>query len=490
MSGQALALVEKWGRFELKLACSEEPLAEEQPYLVCRFTNGLHYGEAEGFPAEAGSYLIRFMPGEEGIWTYVTQSSCPDMDGISGEFACTAPSPGNRGPVQVQDEAHFAYADGTRYVPLGTVSYAWHLGDEHLLEQTLESLQASPFNKLRMAVLPGSGQVAFAESAAARDSRAVPSYAAAGADTGKAWPGPDYFTRLDRLLARLDLAGIEAELVLFQPHTPCAEGLSLEDEERYVRYCAARYGAFRNVWWSLCEEPEAFAGRLPEDWNRLFRVLQEWDCGGHMRSLLSRPEAYDFGVPWVTHASLKSRDVRIASDLTKAYGKPVILDDCGGEGNLDTDWTGLNAEEMVCRLWEATARGGFAAYRECYLRPDGTQWQVQGGELGGVGIQRVAFLSHILESNPPGMSYNSDRYDAATLEIRGECYLQYFGPHRFAYRGFDLPEGRYEAELIDTWNMTITPLPGVWEGRFRIDLPGKLYYALRLRRQAAAEELS
>jgi hypothetical protein len=80
------------------------------------------------------------------------------------------------------------------------------------------------------------------------------------------------------------------------------------------------------------------------------------------------------------------------------------------------------------------------------------------------------------------MTYSSDRLDAATLEVRGEYYLQYFGPHRFAYREFALPEGKYEADVIDTWNMTVTPVAGMLEGRFRIDLPAKLYYALRIRK--------
>jgi hypothetical protein len=39
-------------------------------------------------------------------------------------------------------------------------------------------------------------------------------------------------------------------------------------------------------------------------------------------------------------------------------------------------------------------------------------------------------------------------------------------------------------EVIDTWDMTVTPLGGTFEGRFRVELPGKPYVAVRVRRWA------
>ena len=39
----------------------------------------------------------------------------------------------------------------------------------------------------------------------------------------------------------------------------------------------------------------------------------------------------------------------------------------------------------------------------------------------------------------------------------------------------------YEVEIIDTWNMTITPL-GRMRGFNRVEMPGKQYMALRIRK--------
>ena len=53
------------------------------------------------------------------------------------------------------------------------------------------------------------------------------------------------------------------------------------------------------------------------------------------------------------------------------------------------------------------------------------------------------------------------------------------GPFIFPILG--LPEeGRYEAEVIDTWEMTVESL-GTFEGQEPIELPGKPSLALQIR---------
>lgn len=39
---------------------------------------------------------------------------------------------------------------------------------------------------------------------------------------------------------------------------------------------------------------------------------------------------------------------------------------------------------------------------------------------------------------------------------------------------------RYKARVVDTWDMTEEELPGTFEGKFRIDLPGKQHMLLCL----------
>jgi len=48
----------------------------------------------------------------------------------------------------------------------------------------------------------------------------------------------------------------------------------------------------------------------------------------------------------------------------------------------------------------------------------------------------------------------------------------------------DLPQDAlYRVEVIDTWNMTITPLQKKFSGRSLIELPEKPYIAIRIIKQ-------
>jgi hypothetical protein len=279
--------------------------------------------------------------------------------------------------------------------------------------------------------------------------------------------------------------GIEADIILFHPYDRGHWGfdrMAPEADERYLRYVIARLGAFRNVWWSLANEYELME-KSAEDWERYFRIIRENDYGQHLRSIHNSREFYDFGKPWITHCSIRHKDVKLVSDCTKHYGKPVIIDECGYEGNLPARWGSLTAEDTAYQIWEGNARGGYVTHGEAYLHPENVIWWSHGGELRGESIARIAFLKALLDEAPEGVTYSRERHDASTLEIKGEYYLQYFGAHRFSFRNFSLPEeNKYKVELIDTWNMTITPQDGTFEGKFRIDLPSKPYYALRIQK--------
>ena len=64
---------------------------------------------------------------------------------------------------------------------------------------------------------------------------------------------------------------------------------------------------------------------------------------------------------------------------------------------------------------------------------------------------------------------------------QGEFYLYYFGVRQPGRWTFDLPkEANYRIEIVDTWEMTIVPLEGLFQGKSTVDLPGKPYMAVRI----------
>src|SRR5579885_134609 len=119
-AGSAAQSVERWGVFEASLPGP----SSGNPFLEVRFGAHFRFGhrvvDAEGFYDGGGTYRVRFMPDEPGEWSYTTFSNVAALDGKSGKFTVVAPSAKNHGPVRVRDTTHFAYEDGTPYVPIGT----------------------------------------------------------------------------------------------------------------------------------------------------------------------------------------------------------------------------------------------------------------------------------------------------------------------------------------------------------------------------------
>ncbi|GAB3412293.1 DUF5605 domain-containing protein [Flindersiella endophytica] len=257
---------------------------------------------------------------------------------------------------------------------------------------------------------------------------------------------PGRLAETEAAVRRLLADGVEAELVLRVPHSDLPETVS-------------RLAAFRNVWWCL-PEVDAEAARL----------IQEHDYGHHLLSVHG-PEGTDFGAPWQTHVSLRTDQVRLASVLTDHYGKPVVIDDCGLEGDRPDPRHSLTPQEMVVRVWEGVCRGGYVHHGTAYL-----------DDSPGESAPRIAFLQELLAEAPADLAYDRDDHYASMVRKPGEFYLQYYGPHRFPERTFSLPEGAYRVEVIDTWNQTIEELPGTYSGEVTVELPGLLYYAARITR--------
>jgi hypothetical protein len=465
--------VERWGVYEITLAGP----STGNPFVDVRLGGHFRYGnrvvDVEGFYDGEGTYRIRFMPDEVGRWTYTTTSNAPALDGKSGAFTATAPSAGNHGPVRVRYTTHFGYEDGTPYVPIGTTCYAWiHQGDR-LEEQTLETLRSAPFNKLRMCIFPKS----YAYN------RNEPVYYpyerdAAGTNDFTRF-NPRFFQHLERRVRDLEALGIEADLILFHPYDRWGYASMPPDaNDRYLRYVVARLAAYRNVWWSLANEYDLVKTKDMGDWDRFFRTVQESDPYQHLRSIHHSNILYDHAKPWVTHVSIQG-DVEKAREYLAAYHKPVIFDECKYEGNIPNRWGNISAQELVRRFWVATVSGAYAGHGETYLDPNELLWWSKGGTLHGESPQRIAFLRKILEAGPPeGLNNVATYYLGAGQESR--YYLFYFDVNQPAEYQFELAQGtQYRAELIDPWEMTITPVAGRFEGKFTVKLPGRPYLAVR-----------
>jgi hypothetical protein len=465
--------VERWGVYEVVLHGS----SKGNPFLDVRvsaeFRHGSRSVHTDGFYDGDGVYRIRFMPDETGSWTY-TVSGNTVMEGVTGRFTVVAPAAGNHGPVRVAHTTHFAYEDGTPFVPVGTTCYAWtHQGDA-LEEQTLATLRTASFNKMRMCVFPKS----YAYNA--NEPVYYPFERDADGKNDLTRFDPKFFQHLERRIRDLAALGIEADLILFHPYDRWGyASMPAEANERYLGYTVARLAAYRNVWWSLANEWDLVRTKKPADWDRFFQIVQESDPYRHLRSIHHSGTMYDHSKPWVTHVSLQSSDLEKAHEYVAEYHKPVIYDECKYEGNIPRRWGNISAHEMVRRFWLATVGGAYGGHGETCLDPNDILWWSKGGVLHGESPARLAFLRKILESAPvEGLDNLFTYYFGAGQP--GRYYLFYFDVNQPAEYQFDLAAGsQYRADIIDPWEMTITPVAATFSGKFVMKLPGKPYMAVR-----------
>jgi hypothetical protein len=467
--------VERWAVFELELEGPKEGNPFVDVLLSAEFTNGARRTSVSGFYDGDGHYKVRMMPDEIGPWTWVTRSSAPSLDGRRGEFQCVAPSPGNRGPVRVRNTFHFAYADGTPYWQIGTTCYAWtHQGDA-MEEQTLKTLAASPFNKMRMCVFPKHYVYNANEPVYypfARD--------AAGQSDFRSFD-PAFWHHFEKRILDLQKMGIEADIILFHPYDRWGYAkMDRETDIFYLKYTIARLAAFRNVWWSLANEFDFMQSKLMNDWDAIFETIVESDPYGRMRGIHNGSKWYDHTRPWVTHCSIQSSDFTQLREWRERYQKPLVFDECRYEGDIKEGWGNLKPEQLVEYFWRGTVGGAYVGHGETYKHPEDLLWWAKGGTLRGESLDRIAFLKGVLETAPDeGIDYLAPGVGGK----KGEYYLCYFGKETPRELELDLPPLiRFKAEILDTWNMTVEEVPGEFFGSVRLPLPERPYLAVRAAR--------
>lgn len=424
-----------------------------------------------GFWDGGTTYRARFAPDLEGAWTWESESDEAALSGATGEFEVVRG--GDHGPVRVAHRFHFAHADGTPFRPVGTTAYNWLHQDEPLFSSTVDAIAEAGFNKFRFMVFPqGGGYIEH-----------IPELMPFEKTNGR-WdvtkPVPAFFQRLDRAVEVLGDRGIQADVLIYNAYDRGQFGLNELTEEEdavYLRYLVARLAAYPHVWWSLCNEFDQLE-RPAERWDRTGALLADIDPYDHLRSIHNWIELHDNNQPWITHASIQNGSATTefgrANLYRDVYGKPVVLDEIKYEGDIPDRWGHLDAEQLVHQFWITTVAGCYASHGESFVTESGSLHMVEGGSLRGDSPARLAFLRRILEEvDGPGLD-PIDKWDdpAYVAGIPRRLYVQYLGNSAPATWAFRLPIGvpgeipepgdRFEVDVIDTWNMTVTPVGRVF----------------------------
>jgi hypothetical protein len=490
---------EQWGIYEIVLRgpTTGNPFTDIR--LSAVFDNGAKKVEVPGFYDGEGTYRIRFMPDVQGNWRYETKANRWELTNHTGAFTVTPPGKGNHGPVRVHNTYHFAYADGTPYKQIGTTIYNWLDTPEELQEETLKTLSTAPFNKARMLLTQQPQPYMNKIPPAIWPFEGKPPH-----DWDLTRFNPEYFRRYEKRIGQLRDLGVEADLILFNPYGKWGfETMDPAGDERYVRYVVARLGAHRNVWWSLANEYDFLRTKTEADFDRLGALVQQCDPFNHLRSIHNGSVLFDHNKPWVTHASIQNgvavQSAASAEMYRDVYRKPVVYDEVKYEGDSSYRWADLTGPEMVHRFWCGTIGGTYVGHGDYFNTNGNDTWTSFGGKLKGESAPRLAFLRKIMEEGPAAGLDPIDKWnDPDTVGDAGEYYLTYFGhaaPSNWTFQLYKrgVTEGmHFKVDVIDTWNMTTTPVEGEFvtkkkDNYFFVDaagrsiaLPGKPGIALRI----------
>ncbi len=133
------------------------------------------------------------------------------------------------------------------------------------------------------------------------------------------------------------------------------------DEQRYYRYCVARFGAFANVWWDLINEWHLCRD---EAWvNQMVALVKEWDPYDHTMSVHGTGR-FPFGQsPWVDFVMFQSWDEHGAMTSCSRQGDTEIWNNrfLNTKTAPNEHYYGVKGREARrCRIHHNTIEAGFS----------------------------------------------------------------------------------------------------------------------------------
>lgn len=407
---------------------------------------------------------------------------------------------------------HFRYENGQWFHPFGTTVYALVHQNSELIDKTMETLKNSPFNKVRMCVFPKHYRYNNNEP------EYYPFYFDENGKPDTAKPCPKFWVELERRIRQLGDMGIQCDLILFHPYDRWGfADLSLSQAKEYLGYAIKRLAPLPNIWWSLANEFDLMK-YTKEEWYELASFVRANDPYGHLLSNHNCIEFWDFNNKDTTHICIQVKDATMVSGMIRQYKKPLMIDECCYEGNIEYEWGNISGFEMVNRFWMSIVQGGYCTHGETFLSDDDVLWWSKGGILKGESPVRIAFLKRIVDSLPGpieycGYEFTKEKYDEINADhtkadndfwlavasapwdrakgamLTGKEYMgcvyddnekepvvfiKYLERKCAAKTTIELPvDINYDIIVIDVWNMTEEKVMSGVSGKIIVDLPGR-----------------
>ena len=422
-----MSAARQYKTFELRFRGPEPEGSEAQIDLAAVFSHGEKEIRVKGFYAGNGAYAVRFLPEESGAYAYyMTGTALPEP--VKGTLEVLPADETNHGPVRA-DGIHLRHADGTWFYGFGTTVYAMAHQSEAVMEETFQSLERAPFNKIRMCVFPkhyvyntnNPAHYPFRPRKGIElrsfSAEGIPPYPAAHRERDDYWdvhrPDFAFWDAFEDKLLRMAELGIQVDLILFHPYDRWGFGnLHQADNLVYLDYLLRRFAAYPHLWWSLANEYDLSDAKTLDDWHEIEAFVAENDPYHHLLGNHDCFVIYDPARENITHMSWQTKQLFRVGEMARKYGKPILIDECRYEGNIPEFFGNLSGQDMTRSFWRVTVQGGHCTHGETFLpgTPEGDTatksgekdvvWWARGGVLHGESPARIAFLREVIESLP------------------------------------------------------------------------------------------
>ena len=440
-----------------------------------------------GFWDGGGDFEVRFTPTLPGSWTLAeVHGGIPALDGQhEGRFVLARPGGGHGFWVPDTLEAGgrwYGRSDGSHQFIVGNTYYdfLFRPNGRSASPQTIQGDvedAARYFNKLRFVLM--SPRPENADPAAHPFLDIVGTQTAT--ETGR--PNPDFFAR------RVDLAvetaarhDMIADLVLAG-----TAGDQAATEEAFLKYVAARYGAYPNVWFTIGQEWDEQVSA--EEQRRVGTALRRYlpypsPVSTHARS---GPWDPNLNGDWADHAirqgklyDLSDAADAIVHDHRASGGKPVVNDENGYDpGEAST-------VDVVEGILGSFLGGGYGSTGEkTGEKSGGYFWghRTQGATIAShrspphlgllrAAVERLTTWWRLVPTGAPSATIFRDAPDGfRVLAEPGRQYVLGSDTAAAAIHA-DLPPGRWHVVQVDLVGRTETVLAERASGPFRFSTPG------------------
>src|SRR5580658_388448 len=474
--------------------------------------------QVDGFcdAPDGSAFRIRFMPSAPGDYTYSVVYRQGDFEKTwQGAFqASSAGAPrARRGPIRVDPQYpwHFIWeGTGEHYFFNGTTAF-WLMGwrDERFIRNSIQRLHDLKINRMRV-LLSGATSTMYGEPAMTGDNFTLFLRPWIAKDP-KSFdhPGIDYtrfdvaywqkFERMLRFARERDMiVSVVQDIADGHIHPDAGS----DDEHRYLRYAAARLGAFSNITWDLGDDLDTFRD---ETWAHATGTLLEgWDPYRHLAT--SHPvhrEHQDRASAWFGFTSIQDWSRRQHAlmleerQMQQKTGRiiPQTNEEYGYEDHYP-HWApgmgGDSAEALRHVAWDIAMAGAYGTAGESARRGTNIWPDTGGGWINGRGDDTMVMLrgyEHMVDFLTSFEWWKTEPHDALVdngaycLAKPGEIYAVYLP------NGGDvtvtLEPGRYEAAWFSAFTGEWVPLPPVEGTQWKSPQPpGWLDWALLLKRSA------